>query len=446
MVANEYQATDDRHFDLIVVGGGVAGLATATFSARAGKRVLVLEQSRELGGRARTKQQDGFLFNQGPHALYRGGRGIEVLRELGIEVHGKMPQVSGAFAIREGRKYTFPAGMMSLLTTDLFGAAAKFEAAKFLASILKVDAKPLLRKTLREWVDERISHQQVRDFLFSAFRIATYTNAPNLISAGAAIEQLQKAFAKNVLYLDGGWQTIVDGLVDAARGSEVQIETGVHVEHVCRNSAGSVIGVRLADGRVLDAPMIVVASSPEVAAKIVENGRESSLGRWSDEAIPVKAACFDVALRYLPRPRAYYAFGIDRPHYLSVHSASARLAPEGEALVHMAKYLSPEDDDRPEATERELEGLLDLVQPGWRDALACRRFLPDMIVMNAMVTARSGGTEGRPGPEVKDIPGLYVVGDWVGKEGLLVDASLASARSAAEHILQARNVGLAAVV
>ncbi len=40
------------HFDVVVVGGGVAGLATATAAAETGGRVLVLEQSAYWGGRA----------------------------------------------------------------------------------------------------------------------------------------------------------------------------------------------------------------------------------------------------------------------------------------------------------------------------------------------------------------------------------------------------------
>ena len=183
-----------------------------------------------------------------------------------------------------------------------------------------------------------------------------------------------------------------------------------------------------------------------IAARLVEDGEHSSLQTWARGSIPVKAACLDVALRFLPAPRATAAFSVDQPHYLSVHSASARLAPDGGALIHVAKYLPPDHTDSNEAVERELEGLLDLVQPGWRDALVYRRFLPDMIVMNAMTVARTGGVEGRPSPEVKDVPGLYVVGDWVGKEGLLVDAGLASAREASELIAASSNVRLAAVV
>src|SRR2546428_4044375 len=111
--------------EVTVIGGGVAGLAAATFLARDGRRVRLFEQAHALGGRAQTKQQEGFYLNIGPHALYRGGRGIEVLRELGVEPHGRVPSVSGAFAVKDGAKHTFPAGAVSLLTTSLFGLSAK---------------------------------------------------------------------------------------------------------------------------------------------------------------------------------------------------------------------------------------------------------------------------------------------------------------------------------
>ncbi|HWN98009.1 MAG TPA: NAD(P)/FAD-dependent oxidoreductase [Blastocatellia bacterium] len=436
----------NEHTEVVVVGGGVSGLAAATYLARKSKPVRLLEQSQALGGRARTKQQDGFLLNIGPHALYRGGRGIEVLRELGIEPSGKVPAVSGAFVVKDGVKHTFPVGLASLLTTSLFGLAAKLETARFLASLPKLNGKTVMNVSLLEWLEANISYREVQDFLLTAFRIATYTNAPELMSAGTAIEQLKLAFQSNVLYLDGGWQTLVDGLAKAAEQAGVAIETGVKVEAVERDASGAVTGVRTEDGRVLRATNVVIASSPAIAARLVERGEDSSLQKWADESIPVRAACLDVALRSSPVPRASAAFSVDRPLYLSVHSASAKLAPDGGALIHLAMYLPPDYNDSPEAAEVELEGLLDLVQPRWHDALVYRRFLPDMIVMNAMTRAQAGGVEGRPSPAVEDVPGLYVVGDWVGKEGLLVDASLSSARQASELIVSRRNVRTAAVV
>ena len=72
--------------------------------------------------------------------------------------------------------------------------------------------------------------------------------------------------------------------------------------------------------------------------------------------------------------------------------------------------------------------------------------LSDMTVMNAVALVTQSGTEGRPGPQVDEVPGLYVVGDWVGAEGMLVDASLASARRAAELVAAARTFKVHAIV
>jgi phytoene dehydrogenase-like protein len=427
------QSTEPQ-YDVAVIGGGVAGLAAATLIARSGKTVRLFEQSHALGGRAQTKQQDGFYLNIGPHALYRGGRGIEVLRELGIKPRGRVPSVSGAFAVKNGVKHTFPAGAVSLLTTSLFGLSAKLEAARLLSSLGKIDANRFVDVSVREWLDQTLTHSEVKDFVLAAFRVATYTNAPDLVSAGAAIEQLKKAFATSVLYLDGGWQTLVEGLREAAVSAGVLIETGARVDIVKRDATGAVEGVRLADGRLIKASTVVIASSPVAAVRLVENADRTSMAKWADESIPVRAACLDVALSQLPRPKATFALGMDRPLYLSVHSATAQLAPEGSALIQTAKYLPPDHRDSAEEVERELEGLLDLVQPGWREAVVYRRFLPDMVVMNAMPLASRGGTRGRPNPKVADVRGLYVAGDWVGEQGLLADASLASAKQAAGMI------------
>ncbi len=66
---------------VIIVGGGLAGLATAAYLAKAGRPVTVLERSKELGGRADTHVSKGYFFNLGPHALYAKGAGRAVLDE-----------------------------------------------------------------------------------------------------------------------------------------------------------------------------------------------------------------------------------------------------------------------------------------------------------------------------------------------------------------------------
>ena len=438
--------SEKHNAEVIVIGGGMAGLAAAAFVARYGKKVRLFEQSHALGGRAQTRQQEGFYLNLGPHALYRGGRGMEVLRELGVHPRGRVPSVSGGFAIKDGVKHTFPAGAISLFTTSLFGLSAKLETARLLRSIGGLEGNELMDVSVSEWLDQTFSHREVKEFVLAAIRVASYTNAPDLMSAGAAIEQLKKAFTKGVLYLDGGWQTLVDELRKVALGEGVTIETGARVDAVTRDATGGVAGVRLAEGREIEAPIVIIASSPSTALRLVEGADRTSIAKWVNWAVPVNAACLDVALSHLPIPKATFALGVDRPLYLSVHSATARLAPEGSALIQTAKYLPPNDPASAEEIERELEGLLDLVQPGWREAIVYRRFLPDMVVMNGMPLARFGGMRGRPNPRVDDVRGLFVAGDWVGNEGLLVDAALSSAWAAAQMTAVSPAPAIAAAV
>lgn len=425
-------------WDVIIVGGGLAGLATAAFVARSGRKVLVLERAHALGGRAQTTPQDGFSLNLGPHALYRGGRGIEVLRELGINPAGGVPSTSGAYAIRGGLRRTFPAGTFSLLTTSLFDLASKFEAARFIGSLAKTDWRPLMGTTVNDWVNEALRHEGVKELAKAIFRLATYVNAPDSMSAGVAIHQVQMAIARNVLYLDGGWQQLVDALRNAAEAAGAKIRTGSVVRQIQRDAAGTVRTVHLSNGDWYDAGVVIIAASPSVALGLIENGRNTSLARWAADAVPVRAATLDLALRRLPDPRATFALGIDQPYYFSVHSASARLAPEGQAMIHVAKYLDSSDDKKPATVQFELESLTDLMQPSWREQVVHRRFLPDLIVANVLPAAATNGIDGRPEPAVEDIPGLFVVGDWVGKEGWLADGSLASARECAALVGQRR--------
>ena len=151
--------------------------------------------------------------------------------------------------------------------------------------------------------------------------------------------------------------------------------------------------------------------------------------------MPVHAACLDIALSRLPQPQARFALGIDQPVYFSVHSEIAALGPAPGALIHVAKYLSPTEQTDPHQDENELEHLLDLIQPGWREVVIEKRFLPHILVSNAHVTAARNGTSGRPGPAVTDMPGLDAVGDWVSPTGMLADASFASAKLAVALIL-----------
>lgn len=434
--------SDSRSADVIVVGGGLAGLTAAAVAAKAGKKVVLFEKARDLGGRGATQNEGGFLFNIGPHALYRAGAARAILGELGVSFTGKAPSASGGFALSRGRKHTLPGGLVSLITTSLLRLPAKLEVAKLLGGIARFDPEPQQRRSVNEWLAETIRHEEVRQLVRGLVRVSTYANAPDQMSAGTAIRQMQLAFGQGVLYLDGGWQTLVDGLRRAAESAGVRIHSGVKVEAVEGN--GAVRGVRIAGDEPWTAAAVVLTGGPAETSALVHGGAHLPLRRRVDDAIPVRAACLDLGLASLPVPRATFALGIDEPLYLSVHSAVAKLGPDDSATIHVAKYLSPDDEPDARATERQLEGAMDLVQPGWRNVVRQRRFLPRMTVTHDLPAAATGGMAGRASVAVPGMANLFIAGDWVGDEGLLADAALASGKKAGLSAAAANRLSAAA--
>src|SRR5690349_17834270 len=101
--------------EVVVVGGGLAGLSAATYLARGGVSVTLFEKAAEVGGRAATQTYDGYAFNRGAHALYYGGAATQVLRELGIAFPGGNPR--GVMGLHGSRLYPFPSDPASLLRT-----------------------------------------------------------------------------------------------------------------------------------------------------------------------------------------------------------------------------------------------------------------------------------------------------------------------------------------
>lgn len=418
--------------DVAVVGGGLGGLATAALLAREGRSVVLFERARAVGGRATTTAEHGFLLNLGPHALYGDGAAIHVLRDLGIEPRGVTPGPDAALGLSGGRLHPFPATATTFLTSRILTAGAKLEAVRTLLGLRRLDTRPLARVSLADWAASAIRRDDARRLVLTVLRVATYAADQERISAGAAIAQFQMADRKGVSYLHGGWQTLVDRLRDTAQRYGARIVSSARVASVDHTDRAQ--GVTLADGARQMAETVVLATGPRDVAALLPD--LPSFGESLAALRPVRAACLDLALETLPRPDARIALGVDRPLYLSVHSSFASLAPTGGAVIHAAKYLSSKEDARD--AEREIEALVDLAQPGWRSYVAARRFMPSLTVANALPTAETGGLAGRPGSEVPGVDGLYVVGDWVGGEGMLADAALASARSVATRVLAAR--------
>lgn len=73
-------------WDLIVVGGGIAGLTSTAYAAKSGRRVLLLEKNEKCGGLVNSFNREGFVFDGGVRSLVNAGMILPMLRDLGIEM------------------------------------------------------------------------------------------------------------------------------------------------------------------------------------------------------------------------------------------------------------------------------------------------------------------------------------------------------------------------
>lgn len=213
-------------WDVIVIGGGLAGLAAAASASQAGARVLTVE-AHQPGGRARTVQREGFTLNMGGHTLYAAGPGSKVLRSLGITPQGAPPPLRLYRASTGGVQHVLPTGAGSLLRTGAVGPRSKAQLAALLVRVPRIKPETLARTSVAEWLTSCRLRPDAEAVLRTLIRLGTYTADVDGFSADAAVSQLQVAANGGVLYLDGGWSQLIEALsrgLDVRTGTEV---TGV---------------------------------------------------------------------------------------------------------------------------------------------------------------------------------------------------------------------------
>jgi hypothetical protein len=153
----------------------------------------------------------------------------------------------------------------------------------------------------------------------------------------------------------------------------------------------------------------------------------SRLTGWKPPALdPARMATLDLGLRAAKQEWARFGIGMDCPMYLSMHSETAQLATQpGSAMVHVSKYI----DAHEAASRAQLEAFGDLLMPGWHEHAEVARYRPNLTVVHALPTPA-----GRPAVNAPGIEGVAIAGEWVGDEGMLTDAAVASAIKAAAFV------------
>src|SRR5574338_337863 len=71
---------------VIVIGSGFAGLSAASFMAKAGWKVLVIEKNNIPGGRAGQLKEAGFIFDKGPSFYWMADIFEKYFKQFGKKV------------------------------------------------------------------------------------------------------------------------------------------------------------------------------------------------------------------------------------------------------------------------------------------------------------------------------------------------------------------------
>ncbi|MEX2246223.1 MAG: FAD-dependent oxidoreductase [Dehalococcoidia bacterium] len=421
--------------DVVVIGGGIAGLAAGALLAKRGRSVVVLEKGNRPGGRAYTYEDKGFTLNYGPHAMYlfRKGPLGEILKRLDRpEIPCGIPKpVRSYFADgdRFGSLGTMP---HQALTTPLFSPATKLRLGAFMLALRT--AKPARAKgmTWREWVERKTSDAALRRFAIALATINSYTRPGGDLSATWMLSHFQHAlFEKDYVgYMSGGWRTMYDIFIDELRANAGELRTGAAVERL--ETAGGRIVAAVTPGARVEADAFVCALPPEAIAQLSPDdpALRSELSGWTGLQ-DARAYCMDLGFDRRLRTDLSFIYDIDHDLYMSLHSeVTPDLAPKDGLLLHAMAYLSPDEaaDARlREGRKQELLAALDRFFPGWRDALVVERILPDALVNPAR---RTLDQEDRLVPlRSRAAANLFFAGD---ARDIALDLSLVSLTSALE--------------
>ena len=232
-------------YDAIVVGAGIGGLAAALMLSHRGRKTLLLEKHRFLGGRLSSFDRRGFHVDLGVHLISRSDKGPtgEVLRRVGIPDPIQYIKVRPRSSY-QGKVRTFPHDLKEMVPEKDFNGLMSF-----LGGIRSMPEEKMkeyddvyLKTYLSQYTEEPLVHAWVNSVS------SIYTAVPSSLASTGEFMRCFKWEAETRAsgYPDGGCSAISDAYGDGIRklGGEIKLRAEVQKIEVER---GSVKGVMVGD-------------------------------------------------------------------------------------------------------------------------------------------------------------------------------------------------------
>ena len=174
---------------VVVLGGGISGLACALRLRQLGVPVTLLDEGERPGGLIGTVEEDGFLFESGPQSFQGTDLLLELIRELGIENELCMADARAPrFVLRHGRLQKVPMSPQAMLGSSLLGAAARW---KILSEPFRKTRTPTEEESVASFVRRKFGHE-ILEYLVAPFVSGVYAGDPEKLSLRAAFPSLDE--------------------------------------------------------------------------------------------------------------------------------------------------------------------------------------------------------------------------------------------------------------
>lgn len=395
--------------DVVVVGAGISGLATAFHLERRGHAVRVLEAAPRAGGVIGSRRREGILCETGPNSTLDTTPLIgELLAVAGIAGERLDATTAAAkrYVLRDGRLVPLPTSPGAFLATPLFSLGAKLA---LLREPFVAPAPPDTDESVGAFVRRRLGAEFL-DYAIEPFVAGVYAGDPEALSLQAAFPKLHALEQRYRSLIRGqilgareraqsherarntaasfsfrdGMQTLPDALARGLKG----LETGVRVVGLARADDGTfrVEGER----RSVSGRAVVLAVPADAAAGLVRTlapGAAQAL-----EAIPYAPVAVVVsAYRRRDVKHALDGFGFLAPRkegraILGTLFSSSMFdgrAPAETVLLttFVGGARNPElarasPEEIAATVGRELAALLGAGAPQWRDVVQWARAIP----------------------------------------------------------------------
>ena len=353
--------------DVIVVGGGLAGLVAARHLAARGENVTLLERRSTLGGRVRSECVDGFTLDRGFQVLFTAYPAVQ--RELNLDALDLGAFRPGAtVALDDSRSGVAdplgdPGGLLGTLFSDALTLGDAWRLFRLRQELASTPPEDLLRPadtTIREYLRERGFSARFVERFAAPF----YGGIPldrSLSTSSAIFRYTFTMLAAGRIAIPAeGMGAIPAQLARAAEAAGAQLEVGREVESVGPDGDGSgngsgnesgnenLSGVTVeTQGETLAADAVVVATDPASARALTG---VDTIPRASRGCVTQHFALPSTQRLHVRHPLILNAAPTGPNQVAIVSDATPALAPDGRQLLSATFLDSTASGDEEEDT------------------------------------------------------------------------------------------------